>query len=375
VLCTPRRALLPASLGFLLSATLLAQEPLPQRPVRVCASGDITMGTNLDPKWPVMAGRRLRAQFGLSDSPDSLIAPLRPLFADAEIVLINVETAIGSGRFTPKCGPRSKNCYSFRGEPSVARALASLGGADAVVIGNVANNHARDAGDEGVDSTIAHLTRARVLVTGDDTLATPILLPGGVTIAVLGFYTSTETPDVRDLAAVRRHVARAVEMYGTVIVTAHLGAEGFNAQRTLDSTEYFLASRIDRGNPVAFANAALDAGATLVVGHGPHVLRASEWRGDRLILYSLGNLATYGPFNLIEPMNRGVVACVDVADRQVVGAELRPTVQLAPGVLRRDGAARALTLIDSLSTLDFPVTGARVDGSGELRRPLRQPRN
>jgi hypothetical protein len=75
-------------------------------------------------------------------------------------------------------------------------------------------------------------------------------------------------------------------------------------------------------------------------------------------------------------MNRGAVACVDVADRQVIGAELRPTVQIAPGVLRRDGAARALTLIDSLSTLDFPVSGARVDRSGELRRPrLPLPRN
>lgn len=374
VRCTARGAYVAASLGFLLSGSLNAQEDLrPQKPVRVCSGGDVTMGTNLDPKWPIMAARRLRAQFGLSDAPSSLIAPLRPLFADAEIVLINVETAIGSGAFTPKCGPRSKNCYSFRGEPSVAPALASLAGAEAIVVGNVANNHARDAGDEGVDSTIAHLSRARVLVTGADTLATPVILPTGVTLAVLGFYTSTETPDVRDLAAVRRHVARAVEMYGTVIVTAHIGAEGFTAQRTRDSTEYFLESRIDRGNPVAFANAALDGGATLVVGHGPHVLRAVEWRGDRLILYSLGNLATYGPFNLVEPMNRGAVACVDIADRQVVGAELRPTVQISPGVLQRDGAARALTLIDSLSTLDFPATGARVDRSGELRRPLAAP--
>ena len=300
-------------------------------------------------------------------------APLRPLFADADVVLVNVETAIGSGPFTPKCSKRSKNCYAFRGDPSAAPALKSLGFSDAVVVGNVANNHARDAGDEGVDSTIAHLTRARILVTGDDTLATPVILPGGTTLGVLGFYTSTETPDVRDLAAVRRHVARAVEMFGTVIVTAHLGAEGFTAQRTRDSTEYFLESRIDRGNPVAFANAALDAGATLVVGHGPHVLRAAEWRDDRLVLYSLGNLATYGPFNIIEPLNRGVVACADLAGRQVIGAELRPTMQLAPGVVMRDPRARALTLIDSLSALDFPSTGARVDGSGELRRLV--PRN
>ena len=371
-----------ASVGAVLALSLLyaphathAQELELQtrRPARVCAGGDVTVGTNLDPKWPLLAARRLRADFGLSAEPDSLVAPLRALFADADIVLVNVETAIGGGTFTPKCGPRSKNCFAFRGDPAVAPALASLGGSEAVVVGNVANNHARDAGDEGVDTTIAHLTRARVLVTGADTLATPVILPDGGTIAILGFYTSTETPDVRDIAAVRRHVARAVEMYGTVIVTAHMGAEGFGAQRTRDSTEYFLASKIDRGNPVAFANAALDAGATMVLGHGPHVLRAAEWRDDRLVVYSLGNLATYGPFNLLEPMNRGVVACVDVSGRRVVGAELRPTMQRAPGVVVRDPARRALTLVDSLSALDFPSTGVRVDVSGELRRPL--PRN
>ena len=332
----------------------------------------MTLGTNLDPKWPSMAAQRLRAEFGLSADPATLVTPLRPLFADANVVLVNVETAIGQGPFTPKCTKRSKNCFSFRSDPSAAAAIRSIGDSSAAVVGNVANNHARDAGNEGVDSTIAHLTRARVLVTGADTLATPIVLAQGQTIAVLGFYTSTETPDVRDLAAVRRHVARAVEMYGTVVVTAHIGAEGATAQRTGDSTEYFLESRIDRGNPVAFAKAALDAGATVVIGHGPHVLRAAEWRDDRLVLYSIGNLATYGPFNLLEPMNRGVVACVDLLGRQVIGAELRPTMQLAPGVVVRDATRRALTLIDSLSALDFPVTGARVDAWGELRR--REPR-
>jgi hypothetical protein len=35
----------------------------------------------------------------------------------------------------------------------------------------------------------------------------------------------------------------------------------------------------------------------------------------------------------------------------------------------RDPRKRAMTLIDSLSALDFPSTGARVDAWGELRRP------
>jgi len=344
--------------------------PREPRAFRVCAGGDITLGTNLDTAWAKRAARRMRVELGLSDAPAALVAPLRELFSDADLVLLNVETAIGSGPSKTKCTKHSKNCFAFRGPADAAPALRSLGDSSAVVVGNVANNHARDAGDEGVDTTIAHLQRAGMLVTGADSLATPVMLKDSTVIGVLGFYTSDIQTDARNIPAVYRHVARAVAQFGTVIVTAHIGAEGVAAQRTRDSTELFLESKIDRGNPVQFANAALAGGAALVIAHGPHVLRAAEWRDERLVLYSLGNLATYGPFNLVEPMNRGVVACADLVGARVIGAELRPTVQRAPGVVARDTSGRALTLIDSLSVLDFPVTGVRVDAWGELQRRL-----
>ena len=83
---------------------------------------------------------------------------------------------------------------------------------------------------------------------------------------MLGFYTDSTTPDARDLRAVRRYVARAASQFA-VIVTMHLGAEGPTAQRTRNATERFL-TRINRGNPVGFADAAFAGGATLVVGTG-----------------------------------------------------------------------------------------------------------
>ncbi len=212
-------------------------------------------------------------------------------------------------------------------------ALRRLADSGVVMVGNVANNHSRDAGDSGRDTTISLLRAAGISVTGADTNATPVALPSGDTIGVLGFYTDTTAPDARDLRAVRRYVARAAARYGVVIVTMHLGAEGPEAQRTRNANEIFL-KKINRGNPVGFADAAFAGGATLVIGHGPHVLRAAEWRGDRLAIYSLGNLLTYGPFKLREPTNRGVVACVTVdSARHVASAQLRPTMQLWPGVL------------------------------------------
>ena len=156
------------------------------------------------------------------------------------------------------------------------------------VVANLANNHARDAGAEGLRETASALEQAGVVVTGIDTLATLAVTGHGDTVAFLGFSTSGGGNDLRDLDAVRRHVARAAEGSRRVIVTMHLGAEGAAAQRTLDSTEMYYDA--DRGNPVAFAEAATSAGADLVIGHGPHVLRAAEWRGSSFVLYSLGNL-------------------------------------------------------------------------------------
>ena len=334
--------------------------------VRVCAGGDVTLGTNLDTAWTRVASARLRTTFRQRDDPASLLAPLRALVADADLVLLNVESAIGEGDAPTKCGTRSTNCYAFRSPPASASALRAVR-ARGTVIGNIANNHARDAGSEGRDSTIAALARAGVVVTGADTIATPVPTVTGDTIGVLGFYTSDSTPDARDTAAVRRLVARAADRFAAVIVTMHLGAEGRDAQRTTDASERFLG--IDRGNPVAFADAAVRGGASLVVGHGPHVLRAVEWReGGALIAYSLGNLLTYGPFRLREPSNRGAVLCATIDERgRPRDAELRSTMQLAPGVMRRDRTARALTLVDSLGRIDFPSTGARVARTGRLQ--------
>ncbi|HEX4682569.1 MAG TPA: CapA family protein [Gemmatimonadaceae bacterium] len=341
-------------------------------PVRVCAGGDVTLGTNLDPIWAQAGADTLWRFYGKRPDPDSLTPALKPFLAGADVVLLNIEGAIGTGPAPQKCGAWSSSCFAFRQPPGTAAALRRLVDTSVAMVGNVANNHSRDAGDDGRDSTVAALTAAGIVPTGNDTLAAAVALPSGDTIAFLGFHTDTASPDARDLAAVRRHVARAVERYGTVIVTMHLGAEGVHAQRTRNDVERFL--KMNRGNPVAFADAAFSGGATLVVGHGPHVLRAIQWRGDRLVAYSLGNLLTYGPFRLREPTNRGAVLCATLAaGHRVTRAQLRATMQRWPGVLRADSAKRAYVLIDSLSALDFPRTGAAVDSAGVVRRRRRAP--
>ena len=338
--------------------------------VRVCAGGDVAFGTNLSTTWRTAAAGRWGTSVNSLPEPIELASRIRDLLPPADIVLLNVEGAIGEGEAPSKCAPNSTACYAIRMPPSSADALRSVA-PDATVVGTVANNHARDAGAPGFRETLNLLESAGVRVTGADTLATPIATALGDTLGILGFGTSPGTfTDLRDLDAVRRHVERAVERYGRVVVTAHLGAEGVAAQRTADSTEIFYGT--SRGNPVAFARTAVDAGASLVLGHGPHVLRALEWRGESLVAYSLGNLLTFGPFSTAEPLNRGALLCATIdEDGRVPDAHVVSTVQPVAGRLERDPHNRAAALMDSLSRLDFPRTGAIVDPTGRVGRPMR----
>jgi hypothetical protein len=355
-------------------ATLVPADSTPRKPLRLCAGGDITLGSNLDSAWAINAEATLWSRFARRADPDSMLVQVRPLFENADIVLVNIEGAIGDGPAFKKCGKKSKSCFAFRQPPAAADALRHLGGPTARVVGNLANNHSHDAGPDGLAMTQALLDSADVKITGADTLATRVITERGDTVAILGFYTGSDSPDARDFAAVRRYVTRAVKDFGVVIVTMHLGAEGAKAQRTKNANELFVGG--NRGNPVAFAKAALDAGATAVIGHGPHVLRAGEWRDSSLVLYSLGNLVNYGTFGLGEPMNHGAVACMNIdGPRSVSAAHIESTIQIAPGVVLADESGGSAALIDSLSRLDFPRTGVAVgaDGSIGRRPPLPQP--
>ena len=94
----------------------------------------------------------------------------------------------------------------------------------------------------------------------------------------------------------RRTRAKAAAKADLVVVAIHAGAEGSTATHVPHGTEYFLGE--NRGNSRAFAHAVINAGADLVVGSGPHVLRGVEQYHGHLIAYSLGNFAGFKNFTL-----------------------------------------------------------------------------
>jgi poly-gamma-glutamate synthesis protein (capsule biosynthesis protein) len=156
---------------------------------------------------------------------------------------------------------------------------------------NVANNHAYDFGESGFRDTLDHLQSAGIAYVGPrDHLAT--LSVRGLNVAMLSFTYSSRFNSMFDVER-NAELVRQAKAQGTyLIVTFHGGAEGSPAIWHTDKDEMFFGE--NRGNVVAFSRAMIDAGADLVVGHGPHVLREVECYRNRPIVYSLGNFVGVG---------------------------------------------------------------------------------
>ena len=92
-----------------------------------------------------------------------------------------------------------------------------------------------------------------------------------------------------------------------------------------------------RGDSRHFARVAIDAGADVVLGSGPHVLRGLELYKGRLIAYSLGNLAGWHNFGTGGRSSLSALLTVDPGARRPL---LRRADRLLPARRRRGPARR-----------------------------------
>jgi poly-gamma-glutamate capsule biosynthesis protein CapA/YwtB (metallophosphatase superfamily) len=307
--------------------------------IYVAAVGDIMMGTTFPENI-------LPPEDGAT-----LLRDVRPLIEGNDLVFGNLEGALTEGGRSPKCGdykprPGLRPCFAFRTPPRYAEHLREAG----FTALNVANNHTLDFGMEGIDNTLAALDNAGIQAVGGQRVA--VFTAAGKRIAVAGFSYSMPHRYVHpmlDISRAREIVAGLKKNHDLVIVSFHGGAEGKDALRVADREEEFLGE--DRGNPVRFAREVVEAGADLVLGHGPHVPRALEIHRGKLIAYSLGNFAVYSMFNIKGTSGLGYVLQVELsAETGDVLSFRTPSVELLhPGIPRIDREGKAENLLRKLS--------------------------
>jgi poly-gamma-glutamate capsule biosynthesis protein CapA/YwtB (metallophosphatase superfamily) len=283
----------------------------------------------------------------------------------SDLTIGNLETALGSLPMS-KCAPGEQDCYAFEAPGSTARALRRAG-FSAV---NVANNHTMDAGAAGELATDAALRRAHLLWAGRPGQIT-YLERNGIKVALLGFAPWGYDANMLDIPAARALVRTARRHARIVIVMIHAGAEGPAAQHVRPGEEYFLGQ--DRGNSIAFTHAVIDAGADLVLGSGPHVLRAMQWYHGHLIAYSLGNFCGYNTLAVDGVTADSAILHVTLRGNGVfVSGRITPIALTEPGTPEPDPTGTAIGLVNSLSHEDFGGNGAvRISVRGQIERPRR----
>ena len=234
-----------------------------------------------------------------------------------------------------------------------------------------ANNHARDFGEAGRTATYTSLTKAGIEVSAADRDGMRFAvrtLDDGTRVSLVAFGHNPGLMPVTDLKRATELIKQATNMGDFTIVSCHVGAEGSARQNVTRQQELFLGE--NRGNPWAFARAAIDAGADAVLCHGPHVSRAIEVYKGRLIAYSLGNFWTYGRFNLSGPS--GLAPIVDFKVNKsgaLQSARIISVKQDRPGRPYLDTSHASAATIARLTTTDFPEAGITISETGEIKWP------
>ncbi|MEO6701491.1 MAG: CapA family protein, partial [Jatrophihabitantaceae bacterium] len=244
----------------------------------------------------------------LAANPATAFGASAPVLADADLSMVNLETAVAVG------GRPENKSFTFQAPPSAFTALADAG----VDVATMANNHGADYGSGGLSQTLAAISHSGFPVVGIGRNAAAAYAPyyrtiNGVRIAIvaasqvqdetLAHFSATDTsPGIanaysdRLVASVKAAKARA----DIVIAYLHWGTEYQGCpnsdQRTLADT---LAA----------------AGATAVIGTHAHVLQGAGWRPDgSYVAYGLGNYLWWRSFNNAQDDN-GVLTLTFAGNR------------------------------------------------------------
>ena len=323
-----------------LSIVLLFPNTTSFSQIRIKAVGDIMLGS-VTPRTILPP-----------DDGNEFVNSIGKYLTEADIVFGNLEGAIIKDGMQPvKCSEKSRKagrCYEF-GMPEVLS--ASLKGMGFNVL-SMDNNHSEDYGADGYLFTQQKLTELGIKFAPKTGSAEFILEGKKIVVAAFGY--SGTSHNISDLENTRNVIEELDKHFDLIIVSFHGGGEGRDRVNIKNETEFFLGE--NRGNVIAFAHTAIDAGADMVIGHGPHVLRAIEIYKNKLIAYSLGNFLTYGNMNISGVTGISVIldADIDINTGDFLRGKLIAVQQTGYGIPQYDETGEGFKLVRSLANEDFP---------------------
>lgn len=218
---------------------------------------------------------------------------------------------------------------------------------------SLANNHINDFGSAGVRSTKETLAHADIQYSSKAGEVARFEADGiNIALIAADYYTGRRSITVG--ASTLTEIKKLKNENNIVIVSVHAGSEGKDATIIPEGNEIFLGE--NRGDSISFARLAVDAGADLVIMHGPHVPRALEVYKDRVIAYSLGNFLTGRGISISGKAQEAPLLRVqmDKSGKFVQGQIVSFLQTRAPQKVMLDRQHRAFRTIKELSEMQFP---------------------
>ncbi len=318
--------------------------------ITLIALGDLMMGSDLKgpEKLPPFAG-------------EQLFSPLEGLL-QGDLVFANLEGPLTKAQKTDKCKANQK-CFAFRTPPRYARHLKKAG----INIVNLANNHILDFGLPGLKETIGTLKDYGIASFG--TLAQPSLQIQikGMKLGFIGVAAVSCCIHLDEIETMAHKVRALKQENHLVIVSMHAGAEGLNAAHVPLEKEFYFGE--SRGDTRAFSHAMIDAGADLVLGHGPHSLRGMEFYQGKLVVYSLGNFMGYLGFSTSGHLSYGMILKLKLTQAgKITALQVIPLKMRSAATPQPDPKGRAIRILNRLSREDFGPQGVQLSPQGIWRQ-------
>lgn len=317
--------------------------------------GDIMMGTTF-PETP-------RGAYLPPNDGKNLFDDCRDIFKRVDIAAGNLEGTLLDGPGKPRPMTNPNTYYLFRMPTHYVANLVDAG----IDFVGIATNHINDFGEPGRQSTMETLKGAGMSHAGlKDKCDFVILERKGHKIAITQFGHGDNNLDVTDLELLKTTVKRMREQADIVVVAFHGGAEGVKYAHVPHAPEVYVGEK--RGHVDKFAHTAIDAGADLVYGHGPHVPRAWELYDGHLIIYSLGNFCA--PYRLGTGGITGIAPLAEVSidsNGKFIEGQIHSFGQVrGRGPVKHKNGNPAAELISHLTREDFPKTPLTISADGKV---------
>lgn len=333
------------------SAQLVKQDSAKAKTLTIVAVGDIMMGTD----YP--STRSLPPHDG-----KKIFEGVAAHLTNADLTFGNLEGVIGNGGRAKSCND-PKYCYTFRMPAHYTNHLTKAG-FDVV---SIANNHANDFGEGGRKASATVLDTSGLAYAGSIDKPYTTFELDGVKYGFLAAAPNSGCFNMKEYSEAAKMVAKLDSTCDIVIVSFHAGAEGAKHRHTPRKDETFLG--YNRGNVYKFAHRCIDAGADILLGHGPHVTRAVELYKDRFITYSMGNFCTYDKFSLKGSKGVGPIVKINIDEKgKFLGGQLVATKQIDRGIPVLDTTNKVIQEVIELTKADFPESPLEITEEGKILR-------